>query len=186
MNKMMIRLKFFSISTLLGSLVIAPIYLYQVKRHKPESSFKPHAYLVTGMLLGSLGSTLLFHRVARKYVLQAYRYPPPTGLVLPLDQERIRLVCIDFWGRMRPADLLVHDLVAVGDGINTWRCASTGQTFFLSIPTAIGSSQEVASTANTQISALMPKAGAISSSSAQFLRSLDLHLRSKQLIGQFK
>ena len=183
MNKMMIRLKFFSLSTLIGSLVIAPIYLYQVKRHKPEASYKPHLFLVSGMLLGSLGSTFLFHRVARKYVLQMYRWTPPSGLQLPLDQERLRLMTIDFWGRMKPADVAVEDLVALNDGINTWKCASNGQTFYLSVP---GSVQQNASSANGQVSALFPRAGVISSSSSDFVYSVDTHLRSKQLISQFK
>lgn len=186
MNKMMIRLKFFSLSTLVGSMLITPIYLYQVKRHKPESAFKPHAFLVSGMLLGSFGSTFLFHRIARKYVLQMYRLPVPAGLSLPLDQERLRLVTIDFWGRMRPTDILVDDLIALSDGINTWKARSSHQTFYLSVPNALGSVQQNASSANAQTSVLFPKAGAITSSASEFLRSVDFHLRSKQLIGQFK
>lgn len=186
MNKMMIRLKFFSLSTLVGSLLIAPIYLYQVKRHKPESSFKPHAFFVTGILLGSFGSTYLFHHIARKYVLHMYRFPSPSGIFLPLDQERLRLVTIDFWGRMRSADVFLDDLVALSDGINTWKCRSSEQTFYLSVPNSLGSVQENASSANAQISSIFPKAGAISSSNSNFLHSIDFHLRSKQLIGQFK
>jgi hypothetical protein len=186
MNKMMVRLKLFSLSTLVGSIIIAPLYLNYVRKKKQADSFKPHAYLVTGMLMGSFASTYLFHRIASKYVLKIYRFTPPSDLTLPLEKERIRLITIDFWGRSKNADLFVQDIDALNDGINTWRAKMSGLKFYLSIPNSLGKESLEASTANGQSSTLLPSAGSISSSSKKFLKDLDMFLRSQQLIGQFK
>lgn len=186
MNKMMVRLKLFSLSTLIGSIIITPLYLNYVRKKKDKEAFKPHAFLVTGMLIGSFASTYLFHKVASKYVLRMYRFTPPSGLSLPVEKERIRLITIDFWGRSKPADLFVQDLEALNDGINTWRAKLSGLKFYLSIPSSLGKGTLESSTANGQASTLLPSAGSISSESKKFLKDLDVFLRSQQLVGQFK
>jgi TMEM70/TMEM186/TMEM223 protein family len=186
MNKMMVRLKMFSLSTLIGSIIIAPLYLNYVRKKKAKESFKPHVFLVTGMLIGSFASTYLFHKVASKYVLRIYRFMTPSNLKLPLEKERLRLVTIDFWGRSKNSDLFVQDIEALNDGINTWRAKLSGLKFYLSIPSSLGKGALEASTANGQSSTLLPSAGSISSESRKFLKDLDLFLRSQQLVGQFK
>ena len=183
---MMVRLKLFSLSTLIGSIIIAPFYLNYVRKKKPADSFKPHTFLVTGMLMGSFASTYLFHRIASKYVLKMYRFTPPSNLALPLEKERLRLVTIDFWGRSKHADLFVQDIEALNDGINTWRARLSGLKFYLSVPNSLGKGSIEASTANGQSSSLFPSAGSISTTSKKFLNDVDVFLRSQQLIGQFK